>query len=124
MSPRVLRTTRSLPKETWELERFAGLDGQGKPSYASPVDFDADVVEGDPAARRDGNQYLTDTSGSRILVRRTLYIEGDEPNIPDEQDRVGPPGGTKFIVAEKSSYRGLRYARGEEDHFRVRVRDE
>lgn len=124
--PRVLRTTRRLQKETWELERLTGLDGQGMPSYASPVEFDANVVDYDMVGQKRGQAFVVMSDGSEVLVRKTLYVEGDESDIPDEGDRVGPPGEDedRFIVAERSALRGLRRPRDENDHVRLRVRDE
>jgi len=124
MSLRMLRTTRDLEKETWEREAFIGLDGQGLPSYDSPTDFRANVVDYSVPGRRDGNEFVVMRDGSQQKVVKTLYIEGEEANIPDEQDRVGPASGPSYIVGKRSDYRGLRRSRTENDHTRLLVVDE
>lgn len=120
MSPRMLRTTARLPTETLGLEGFAGLDGQGFPSYDAPVDFEANVVEYDTALRaRGGHEHVITEDGSKIETPLTLYVQGTASVVPDEQDRI-TRGGTQFIVREKTTVQGLHRLASEPDHFRLR----
>lgn len=118
MSPRMLRTTASLPTEALSLERFTGLDGQGLPSYGSELDFDANVVEYDVELRK-GREHVVDSDGSKIQTPLTLYVQGIASVVPDEQDRI-TRGGTQFIVREKTRVQGLHRLASEPDHFRLR----
>lgn len=121
MSSTILATTKALDKETLELEPFAGLDGQGLPSYSSPVEFDANVIERNMPS--PGREFVVDTDGSRIDTPVTLYVEGDETNVPDEQDRVTIDS-EPYIVVERLTYRGLGMTRSQLDHIKLRLREE
>lgn len=122
--PRILRTTRRLPKETLQLERFLSLDAQGMPSYASPVDFQANVLEYDAAGTlRGGAEFVVMRDGSQVKVPLTLYVQGDEANVPAEEDRI-TRGSAYFIAAERKPVSGLRYTAAQPDHYRVRCRVE
>lgn len=110
---RTLRTTRKLPKETLSLEAFSGIDGQGKPSYDTAVSFEANVLWSD--------EFITTSDGSEVRVPLTLYVEGDETNVPAEQDHVEVDGVT-FTVLERTEPRGLWSARSTPGHYRLRCR--
>ena len=116
---RMLRTTRRLPTEVVQLERSTGLDGQGAPSYASAIEFDANVLEYD-AAR--GEQFVILPDGSRVDTPLTLYIRGDETAVPDVADRITLVSGVQFIVMERTVVSGLRSSRSEPDHYRLRCK--
>lgn len=115
---------RRLALETVAVEPFTGVDGQGAPSYGSSVNFEARVEErrmGDP--RGGGTAYVIGPDGTEVHAPLTLYVPGDESNVPSEQDRLTVSGST-YIVMERTPIRGLRAARGEPDHFRLRCSDE
>ncbi len=115
----MLRTTATLPTETLELERFSGLNGQGLPSYDSPVDFEANVLEYDFAGRSEGRQHVIQSDGSVILTPLTLYVRGTADVVPNEQDRIIRDE-TEHIVRERIAVQGLRRLADEPDHFRLR----
>lgn len=122
---RILRTTRRLPLEIVQLERYDGMDGQGMPSYDTPVDVDANVVEYDAATPgTTGRAFVTTPDGSRIDTPLTLYMRGDAAVVPNEQDRITLADERTFIVAERKAVSGLRRRRTEPDHFRLRLRKE
>jgi hypothetical protein len=124
MTPRMLRTTSALPTETLELERFAGLDGQGLPSYETEVEFEANVVEYDfRGARTGGREFAVDVDGSEVRTPLNLWIQGTASVVPDEQDRV-TRGESPFIVVEKKTVQGLRRLASEPDHYHLRCRKE
>jgi hypothetical protein len=122
--PRILRTTRRLPKETLELEPFLTLDAQGMPSHGSPVEFEANVLEYDAAVGMKGAEFIIVRDGSRVETPLTLYVQGDATDVPAEQDRVIRGSGSKFIVAEKKTVSGLLYTAAQPDHYRLRCRVE
>ena len=118
---RVLRTTRRLPKETLTFEPFESLDGQGMPDYGTPVEFEGNVLEYDAS---NAEQFVVTKDGSRVRTPLTVYVEGDAPDVPNEQDRVTLSEGRTFIVAERKKVSGLTYSRSEPDHYRLRCRIE
>lgn len=121
----VLRTIRRLPKETLSYEAFLGLDGQGKPNYDTPVSFDANVLDYDPATggQSQGHQFVNQGDGSKVRIPLTLYVAGDAANVPSEKDRV-TSGASTFIVLERVTVSGLRYTRANPNHFRLRCKQE
>jgi hypothetical protein len=123
MTPRMLRTTSALPTETLELERFAGLDGQGLPSYEAEVEFEANVVEYDFTGFGRGREFAVDVDGSEVRTPLNLWIQGTASVVPSEQDRV-TRGGSPFIVVEKKTVQGLRRLASEPDHYHLRCRKE
>lgn len=120
----ILRTTRRLPLETLELERYISMDGQGAPSYDTTVDIEANVVEYDAGATGKGAAFVTTRDGSQVHTPLTLYMRGDATVVPNEQDRITLADGRAFIVAEKKPVSGLRKRRTEPDHYRLRLRTE
>jgi hypothetical protein len=120
---RILRTTQSLPKETLQWEPFDGYDGEGKPSYGSPLDFEANVLEYDPSGF-SGRTFVTNADGSVTHVPLCLYIQGDEENVPNQEDRVTLGDDRTFIVVDKKIVHGLRYTHAQPDHYRLRCRIE
>jgi hypothetical protein len=127
MSPQILRTTQRLPKETVEYEEPTGADAQGRTTYGTPAQFEANVVPYDTVVQANkGARYVTDKDGSIIVTPLTLYIEGDEPNVPYEECRItlADTPEKRWIVAERSAPSGLDYTRFEPDHYRLRCRAE
>lgn len=120
----ILRTTRRLPLETLELERFDSMDGQGAPSYDTAIDIEANVVEYDASATGKGASFVTVPDGSQVHTPLTLYMRGDATVVPSEQDRITLSDGRAFIVVEKKPVSGLRKRRTEPDHYRLRLRVE
>jgi hypothetical protein len=121
----ILRTIRRLPKETLEYEPFAGLDGQGSPSYDTPISFEANVLEYDPTGSGSsrGHQFVNKADGSLIRTPLTLYVAGDAASVPAEQDRITVDA-TNYIVMERAKVSGLRYSRNSPNHYRLRCRRE
>lgn len=124
MTPRVLRTTRRLPREMVELDRFLGLDGQGAASYEGATAFRANVLEYDVGTGTGGSQFVVMPDGSEVLCPLTLYVQGDEPEVPTVEDRVRLTDGRCYIVAERKQVSGLRYGWDSPDHYRLRCRRE
>lgn len=124
MTPRILRTTRRLPKEMVLLERFEGLDDQGKSDYSPGEPFEANVAEYDVALFSRGAEFAATPDGSRVRTPLTLYVQGDAAVVPNEQDRVALADGRRFIVVERTPFSGLRHTRSEPDHYRLRCRVE
>lgn len=116
----VLGVLRRAPKETVSYEAFAGLDGQGMPSYDSSVDVTAHVREYSGA---NGEQYITTADGSQQRVTLTLWVEGDALLIPEEQGRI-TRGGRSYIIMEKKSVSRLRNPASLPSHVRLRCRSE
>ena len=121
---RVLRTIKRLPKETVSWEAFSGLDGQGSPSYASPVELEAKVFPYDTTMRGQGERFVVMENGSRIETPLTLYIDGESESVPGEQDRITIDSDRSFIVVEKQVASRLDYSRFEPSHYRLRCRVE
>ncbi len=119
--PQVLRTTRLLAKETIQVSAFLELDGQGMPSYATPVDVEANVVFQAPGT---GVDFVITASGSKLYAPLMVYVEGDAPYLPLEQDmiEVGSQDQRTWIVAERKEPRGLRMQRDQLDHVRLQCR--
>lgn len=114
----VLMTTRRLERETVTLERFVSLDAQGVPTYATAVEFEANVVESDGA----GKEFVVDQHGSKVLTPLTLYVPGTASVVPAPADRVTLDDARQFIVAERTAPRALRARRDQVDHYRLRCR--
>jgi hypothetical protein len=117
----IMRTTQLLPKETVTLERVDGHDGQGLTTYESAVTFEANIVEYDTAALAGeaGSQFVTNADGSMIRTPLSLYVQGDELEVPNEEDRVTVDS-KAYIVKERKLVHGLLYTRAEPDHYRLR----
>jgi hypothetical protein len=123
MSPQILRTTQRLPKEMLQYEPTVGFDGQGKPSYGTPVSFEANTLLYDPANSGHGAQFTVNATGSVVRIPLMLYVQGDETNVPVEGGRV-TRAGRKYIVVEAKPVSGLDYTPDEPDHHEIRCRTE
>jgi hypothetical protein len=126
MSPRVLRTTRRLPRETVDYQTRVGMDGQGRPSYGTVQSLEANVLEYDATRYHEGSQFIIARDGSRVMTPVTLYVPGtvDPEDVPPEESRITLGDGRQFIIAERVVVSGLRRARTQPDHYRLRCRRE
>lgn len=101
--------------------RQAGVDGQGRPSYATAETTRARVLE---YASEKANQFTAGTGGSQTRYHATAYYapteDGDDvlEVAPREGDRV-VTGGQTYIVGERKVVRGLG---GVIAHVRIRLR--
>lgn len=96
-----------------EVEALTGVDGQGAPAYASPVEIDARVVHEHHVLRRP--------TGTEIHTALTLWADGAQAGLPREEDRVALTDGSTFIVVERKDRRTLQNVL---DHVRLRCRRE
>lgn len=112
-------------KETVAYEPRTGTDGQGAPSYGSSVNTEARVHERAMGRVGDasGTEFVIGPDGTEVNVSLTLYILGDENNIPSERDRITLDG-SKYIVMQRTPYRRPRSARDTLSHVRLRCADE
>jgi hypothetical protein len=119
---RILQVTRNLPREDLTYEPFLDNDGQGLPSYGTPVSFEANVLEYSPSF--EGAQFVTDRGGSKHRLAITLWIVGDAANVPQEEDRINRPSLEQtFIATEVNVVQGLWYTTAEADHYEIRCRE-
>ncbi len=81
---------RHVTLETIEAEVFASVDGQGTPSYDSPMDVEARVLRQD--------KFTATGDGSMLKTQLTLWIPASEATQPGEQDRITYED-EQFIVA-------------------------
>jgi hypothetical protein len=120
----LLQVTQSLPTETLLYETPVTWDAQNLPTYAAPVSFAANVVEGDVVGQRGrGAQFINQRDGTQLHIPLTLYVRGDAPNVPDKEARI-TRGGETFIVVERLTVAGLWHTAAEPDHYRLRCRKE
>jgi hypothetical protein len=122
VAPQILETTQNLPKEALQLEREIGISAGGQTSYDSPLAFEANVVPYDTARRARGSEFVVTRDGSEHRVAITLYVQGDETNVPNTGDRV-TWGGRRYIAIEKKVASGLEYTSTAPDHTRVGCRN-
>lgn len=118
----MLRTTQALPREDLTYEPHEGNDGQGMPSYGTPVSFEANVVEYSPGV--EGRQFVTDITGSKHRWAITLWVMGDAEDVPDEEARINRPSREQtFIATEVLTVSGLFFTAAEPDHYEIRCRE-
>jgi hypothetical protein len=97
------------------LERLAGTDGQGVPSYGSALALDGFPVREHTVVRT--------ASGDEIAAVATVWVDaGEAPNLPDEQDRLTLADGFVGIVIKREDGRAL--GSGALDHVVVALREE
>jgi len=99
--------------ETVSLEVLTGVDGQGKPTYATAVNVQARTVREDMMVKL-GN-------GSEVRTSATLWFEASTSPMPGEQDRLTLLDGLKGIVVEVMVGKALG---GKIDHVRLKIREE
>lgn len=90
----------------------SGLDGQGKPSYATAVDICGRVI------RKD--EEIVDATGSTIRTSLTVWLPCGTSPMPTYEDRLTYDG-SNYIVAERSEPKDTR---ARTHHVRLRCRDE
>lgn len=106
------RTLRRSTLETLSYEPLGSRDGQGKPSYGSSVSFEARArIEDDVELRIEGED---------VRVALTLWVPGDESDVPQRLDRVTRDGSTYIVMTEKP----VANLKNALDHTRLRCRDE
>src|SRR5690242_16320853 len=93
------------------VDKVLGVDGQGKPQYATPVDILARVVHQVTLIQRP--------DGSTINADATMWIDGQQPLLPDRQDQITLADGTLYEVLERKDGVTLN---GGLDHIRVMCR--
>lgn len=81
--------------ELVEVEQQAGVDGQGKPTYNSPVEIAARVKE--------QTRATVATDGSRIRADVVLWVPTGEPLLPEIDDRITWQGRALIVVDVKNS---------------------
>ena len=72
--------SRHVALETVSVEAFLTVDGQGLPTYDSPVDVDARVLQ--------QTKLVVAVDGSRTKTSLSLWVPNGAALMPDEQDRV------------------------------------
>jgi len=75
------------------LEVLTGVDGQGAPTYDTPVAIQARAVR--------ENKVVDGPDGTRIMTDLMLYVPGTEAVLPNSQDRVGLGTETFIVVVTK-----------------------
>jgi|SRR5690242_1638268 len=93
------------------VDAIIGVDGQGKPQYATTVDILARVVH--------QVTLIQKPDGSTINADATLWIDGQQPVLPKEQDQIELPDGTLLEVLERKDGVTLN---GALDHVRLMCR--
>jgi len=76
---------------TVELEEWAGSDGQGKPTYDSPVEITVRI--------RYRASSIIDGDGTRVSTSVMAWVPADQTPMPEEDDRITWNDST-FIVVE------------------------
>lgn len=103
---------RHLTLQSISVEVLDGVNGQGLPSYDSPVDIDARVLRQD--------KMSVAGTGSDVKTQLTVYVPNTESVIPNEQDRITFEGSTYIVVEHKE----VRLFSGVVSHTRLQCRDE
>lgn len=106
-------------REVVAVEVPQGTDGQGKPTYAAPVSVDAIVRRADQRGSAFGQQL---GSGDELVNAVTLWIDSQQPVLPQLQARVTLADGFVGIVSACDVVRNLM--RGAVDHVRCKLREE
>lgn len=99
--------------EVVQVELRAGIDGQGKPGYDSPIDVDARVII--------HSEVIRQPSGSEQRVIATVWIDGAQSTLPTMDDRIATAQGLVGIVVDRLDGRSLS---GVLDHVRLKIREE
>lgn len=121
----MLRVTRNLPTETWSFEPKESYDDEGAPVYGTALEFEANTLEYDGTATSKADQYVELPDGTKHRIPITLYVRGDEANVPDVEDRLTRSSDQQiYVVAVKKTVTGLWYERSAPDHYRLSLRFE
>jgi len=108
--------SRIMDLETISVEVFDDYDGEGAPSYSSPIEIEAHAKATDA--------FVTNPEGStdqKVKAPLTLWVPPDAEVIPGEQDRI-TRGLEVFIGIELTSPRRLKASTSSPDHYRLRCR--
>ena len=95
-----------------ELEVFDTIDGQGKPSYLTPVEVEGRVLRQD--------KFIVVGDGSKLKTELTIWVPGTETTLPSEKDRITYDSKTFIVAVIKEVKRGDATV----VHRRVRCRRE
>lgn len=96
------------------IERPAALDGQGLPSYDSPVVVKMFVLREQSVVRQ--------ANGDELQAIASLWCGADQPMLPQEQDRVTTADGLVGIVIARQDGKALQT--GALDMVAVQIREE
>lgn len=111
--------SRIMNLETISVEVFAEYDGEGAPSYSSPIEIQAHAKATDAFVTNPAGS--TDQTGEKVSAPLTLWVPPDAEVIPGEQDRI-TRGSEVFIGIELTSPRRLKSSTASFDHYRLRCR--
>lgn len=100
--------------ETVQLEVRGGVDGQGMPTYGSPIDILARVVIKEDVVRTP--------AGQSVRVIATVFVGGEQDPIPQFDDRIATAQSLVGIVIERSDARSIQA--NELDHVKLLLREE
>jgi hypothetical protein len=100
--------------ETVTIERPSALDGQGLPSYDSPVAVLMFVLREQSVVRQ--------ANGDEVQAIASMWCGADQPMLPQEQDRLVTSDGLTGIVIARQDGKSLQT--GALDMVAVQVREE
>jgi hypothetical protein len=103
---------RLLTLETLPVEVFSSVDGQGKPTYDTPVDIEARVLRQD--------KFVTLANGSQLRTQLTVWVPPDAIVIPGERDRLEWDDELFIVVLFKE----VKNRDAAVTHYRLRCRRE
>ena len=83
--------SRHLTLETVQVEQWLTVDGQGKPTYDTPVDIEARITRQD--------RVVLGAEGSYVQKELALWVPPDAAVLPNEHDRL-TYGGEVFYVLQ------------------------
>jgi len=79
--------------ETVQVEQQVGLDGQGKPTYDTPVDIEAHVTWED--------RVVVERGGTFTRTALTVYVPADAAVLPVRYDRLTYDGNVVHVLQVK-----------------------
>lgn len=97
--------------EAIALEKVAGVDGQGMPSYATAVGIEGRTVREDAVVQV--------ANGDVVRTFITSWIDASQSPLPEDQDRVTFSDATVGIVVEVLQRKTLA---GVLEHVRIRAK--
>jgi hypothetical protein len=106
--------------EVVQLERKTGIDGQGKPAYATAVAISARVKREDAVVQSSTRVLMQ--PGDQINIIATAWIDEAQRDHPAVHDRLTLADGLKCIVVERKERDNIQG--GSLDHVRVKLREE
>lgn len=93
MSGQFLKRRAVLDDITWEV--ISGIDGQGKPTYATAVALSA--------LARDDRSFIPSREGAGLETVVMFWVPEGETGFPSEQDRI-TWNGTRYLVRESKAF--------------------